>query len=127
MCIKKLRPPKSTRTYTLLPYTTVFRSVAAAHQVDGADFGNEVLGEQVDDLVEARLARAAALHQVAQQAQQAARSRPAVIEASRGAHAPALCRIASGRAAALGRIQAVGGVQAEIGRASCRDRVCKYV
>src|SRR3546814_16464028 len=88
MCIKKLRPPKSTRTYTLLPYTTVFRSVAAAHQVDGADFGNEVLGDQVDDLVEARLARAAALHQVAQQAQQAARSRPAVIEASRGAHAP---------------------------------------
>src|SRR3546814_19175166 len=27
------RPPRSTRTYTLLPYTTLFRSIAGVHQL----------------------------------------------------------------------------------------------
>src|SRR3546814_16250443 len=82
-----------------------------AYEMRISDWSSDVCSSDL-----ARLARAAALHQVVQQAQQAARSRPAVIEASRGAHAPALCRIPSGRAAALGRIPAVGGVQAGQGK-----------
>src|SRR3546814_18531178 len=82
-----------------------------AYEMRISDWSSDVCSSDL-----ARLARAAALHQVAQQAQHAARSRPAVIAASRGAHAPALCRIASGRAAPLGRIQAVGGVQAAPGK-----------
>src|SRR3546814_7036900 len=31
------RPPRSTRTYTLFPYTTLFRSVRMLHEVRGQD------------------------------------------------------------------------------------------
>src|SRR3546814_19181108 len=36
------RPPRSTRTYTLFPYTTLFRSTFAASQAQGRhDYGGE--------------------------------------------------------------------------------------
>src|SRR3546814_9783861 len=57
--------------------------VAAAHEVDRADLRDDILGDQVDHLVEPRLARAAALHQVAQQTEQPARTRPARSEGRR--------------------------------------------
>src|SRR3546814_15578346 len=37
------RPPRSTRTDTLFPYTTLFRSVRAAELLDPRDVGEDVL------------------------------------------------------------------------------------
>src|SRR3546814_17449883 len=47
------RPPRSTRTDTLFPYTTLFRSIGDLVEAAGAvgDIG-EVVGEQPDDLAE---------------------------------------------------------------------------
>src|SRR3546814_4467618 len=61
--------------------------IAVAHEVDRADLRDNILGDQVDHLVEPRLARAAALHQVAQQTEQPARTRPAVVDTGRHVHA----------------------------------------
>src|SRR3546814_6807751 len=45
------RPPRSTRTDTLFPYTTLFRSVEAVEAVGGADAGADLLLAAGGDLV----------------------------------------------------------------------------
>src|SRR3546814_9815573 len=42
------RPPRSTRTDTLFPYTTLFRSLIAQHGLDGAHGACELLAELMD-------------------------------------------------------------------------------
>src|SRR3546814_12149491 len=65
------RPPRSTRTDTLFPYTTLFRSADRLHlQVDGCVAGENqgdrarprVDGEQVEDLVVVAGLHAAVAH-----------------------------------------------------------------
>src|SRR3546814_13334675 len=36
------RPPRSTRTYTLLPYTTLFRSALFVRSADKTDCGHDI-------------------------------------------------------------------------------------
>src|SRR3546814_12227248 len=99
------RPPRSTRTDTLFPYTTLFRSSEAP--TDPAKYPRDVLVRDVAtlidhlglenyDLVGFSLGARTALHAVAN-----------------GVLAP--------------QRLVVGGMGVEIGRASCRERVCQYV
>src|SRR3546814_20055556 len=93
------RPPRSTRTDTLVPYTTLFRSRRAGPRDDARLSGNRV---------------AAALS-----AQLDIRS---YFFFSVRVFGP------SGFAGAAGIAAAVAtAATAEIGRASCRERVCQYV
>src|SRR3546814_13004838 len=89
------RPPRSTRTDTLFPYTTLFRSLrdAAARFVLHETLGHDIFAVFDDDIV-----------------------------------------IIFSGLQPLGREDAVGveileirGKIREIGRASCRERVCQYV
>src|SRR3546814_14157926 len=96
------RPPRSTRTDTLFPYTTLFRSHARAAAPDRAAGrlhrrGNRGLGEQ----------------------RQPQRAMPLRL----GAQVQALPR----GALTPGRLQESPLTCTEIGRASCRERVCQYV
>src|SRR3546814_19879884 len=86
-CLLIRRPPRSTRTSTLFPYTTLFRSHIAAPEMRAAEFG-----EQHGILV--------ALPRV-----QALERRDRIV--------PSACRELPPRR--------------QIGRASCRERVCQYV
>src|SRR3546814_17670963 len=106
------RPPTSTRTDTLLPYTTLFRSLL------GGDCGNTVhafekaLGIELQQLVITRGDDAAVIGKCA-------------VDQLAGQHHPAL---ASQREADLARrkIDLDIAVERQIGRASCRARGCQY-
>src|SRR3546814_13918397 len=107
------RPPRSTRTDTLFPYTTLFRSGQGRYAVAELDLvqvgrdGFEVFveeatdeGDQVDVLGLRALAAGQAEH---------------AFDDAVGAHALLVDDLQ----------QAV--VAVEIGSASCRERVCQYV
>src|SRR3546814_17040271 len=61
-----LRPPRSTRTDTLFPYTTLFRS-------DRADLAIEAFADDPDDLIELALRVDARCHDLVQPGQYGAR------------------------------------------------------
>src|SRR3546814_19724163 len=108
------RPPRSTRTDTLFPYTTLFRSWREAHR--GVD------GSPVDDGAERRAAAEVAGHGAGAAGKscngRAAGGGPGVREAM--APEPIEVPPLSPRARQ--------GVRAgQIGRAACRERVCQYV
>src|SRR3546814_11961846 len=109
------RPPRSTRTDTLFPYTTLFRSAWDSLREPAFPFAEGLLPYDAAALV-------------------------AAIEAEDEARALRLARGAlfEGRAfreieeplaeAALAHYQDFGhALIYEIGRASCRERVCQYV
>src|SRR3546814_13792338 len=111
------RPPRSTRTDTLFPYTTLFRSRAdglVAHRVDRADVVDEApvevdrqrlaLVEHVDHALVRGIATG---------------EQPAV-EQQR------LARLEAGDFLPGDGVQ-VHPARVEIGRASCRERLCQYV
>src|SRR3546814_11112596 len=107
------RPPRSTRTDTLFPYTTLFRSFGEGRVVD--------VVWQADQAAVRRLAEAA--HDGVEESTVGGR----VVER--------LARRIQGRDAALRQQEANRPLHAvqppdnplEIGRASCRERVCHYV
>src|SRR3546814_16294707 len=114
------RPPRSTRTDTLFPYTTLFRSHVAQrvgddyrlrHLRDDAD-GVDLLGVDIEDLLpggDLLLARLGEL--------------PLVVELEQLLGLRHVDRMA-GVAVGLGVLAPHRPLQ--IGRASCRGRVCKY-
>src|SRR3546814_18683221 len=108
------RPPRSTRTYTLLPYTTLFRS-PSAHGV-GGDAEAHPLGGLDHDRMLADLEGAVRAFDIAPHAVQMHRMRHHRV-------------VDEGDAQPLVRLemQRPGIVELEIGRASCRERVCQYV
>src|SRR3546814_11054323 len=99
------RPPRSTRTDTLFPYTTLFRS--AAGRAGGEGEARSPGAERGE--------RLAAAQRRGQSVGHAAAPLQPVISIETG-----FARRARG---------SMGGVKAppEIGRASCRGRVCPYV
>src|SRR3546814_18464338 len=118
------RPPRSTRTDTLFPYTTLFRS-------------RDQLDHRGVKLVLVALRRRAAL-QVGDVGalvgdDEGALELPGVlrIDAEVGAEfhraAHTLGDVSEGAVGEHRRVQAGILVVAEIGRASCRERVCQYV
>src|SRR3546814_18106389 len=100
------RPPRSTRTDTLFPYTTLFRSVAAERGLAGGPRGMRLsieridvgcLGEHVVGDAQAALVAAAQVERAAEQIE--------LVGLDAGSRA-------------LG---------AKIGRGSCREGVCQHV
>src|SRR3546814_16062702 len=102
------RPPRSTRTDTLFPYTTLFRSVlAGAGDAHGLARERRLDARQnlavAADLIDAQAVQALA-HRLGR------RIAPAPLGAGDG--------VAD---------EAIVEVDEQIGRASCRERVCPYV
>src|SRR3546814_12651434 len=101
------RPPRSTRTDTLFPYTTLFRSpttlaeiakIAAEEEVNiivpEDNFGDGMFGKLLEPYVNA--------------------IRP--------------CRVEGVKAKGQKEVRIIGALEpVKIGRASCRERVCQYV
>src|SRR3546814_18216443 len=117
------RPPRSTRTDTLFPYTTLFRSIAGSDEADLNTHGPERVGEEVPG---AAVEAAGADDVVA-----AARDIEDHQRGSRLAGTDGQCRRAAfqrGHALLDDGIRRIhhAGVD-EIGRASCRERVCRSV
>src|SRR3546814_12742277 len=110
------RPPRSTRTDTLFPYTTLFRS-SDKSPGDGSAAGGRTAAA---DLL---LAVAAAVLVLVLAVVGARSSHQASVERRSADDAAALTAAAAGVAADLER----GLLALEIGRASCRERVCQYV
>src|SRR3546814_11418667 len=107
-----LRPPRSTRTDTLFPYTTLFRS--ERHVLD-ADVGDQAMRAALGIHVVEH--RAAAVHGPVAHVEVAVADRGhAFDDAESPVHAGLADLVAED-------VQLV----AEIGRASCRERVCQYV
>src|SRR3546814_18336911 len=112
------RPPRSTRTDTRFPYTTLFRSLVVIRRADAVAEGLLDIG-------------------------QPAAPQPVVVGQAGIAAGAGAARLVAGRAvlgeqhAAAGLCETVqfrvgldgGNVQFrdQIGRASCRERVCQYV
>src|SRR3546814_15655465 len=101
------RPPRSTRTGTLFPYTTLFRSVLGKvrHPLNTPDFSSFLLQAQASGAKVVALANAGSdtINAVKQAAEFGLQS---------------------------GGQKLVGiflNINDEIGRASCRERVCQYV
>src|SRR3546814_13218766 len=106
------RPPRSTRTDTLFPYTTLFRSYLSSVGIEVADLG---MRRGVPSPIAVwRLAR------------MVRRCRPALVQTWLY-HGDLLGFLATRLA---GRIPIVWNLRCSdmgIGRASCRERVCQYV
>src|SRR3546814_14730305 len=109
------RPPRSTRTDTLFPYTTLFRSMA----------GDAVRAVQLHDIENAQAAR---FEEAAQQTRCAADDETAAardIDSIVGDQLMTTCQQLQRQFAFA---DAAGASQHyEIGRASGRARVCQYV
>src|SRR3546814_15037376 len=100
------RPPRSTRTDTLFPYTTLFRSVLARTREAG-----QVSLEGTPDLLP-----------VLKEA--------GVVDAGGAGFLlllDALLHVVDGRDVPPPPDAPAGAAEREIGRASCRERGCKYV
>src|SRR3546814_11391832 len=111
------RPPRSTRTDTLFPYTTLFRSTVAAE------------ADRV--LAVGRAEAGAVVVHVAAAARQCQRL-GADVDADLGGAADRVtlagaggCRLCLGGGQCHGEQGQCG--KDEIGRASCRERVCQYL
>src|SRR3546814_12047097 len=122
------RPPRSTRTDTLFPYTTLFRSVDVSRdsfagyvEVDGdvsdaLSFQLAGRYEHYSDFGDTLNGKVAARFEIV----------PGVAlrgSASTGFRAPSLAQ----QFFATTSTNNVAGTLIEIGRASCRERVCQYV
>src|SRR3546814_17720717 len=107
------RPPRSTRTYTLCPYTTLFRSLRCVDVVHRAPVRTppEVVADRQPGTDCRRYRASVDPHQ--------GPSTGGAVE-GHGAHEGPPLRIALGVVAAQRRVL-------QIGRASCRESVCPYV
>src|SRR3546814_15273539 len=110
------RPPRSTRTYTLFPYTTLFRSGPGFfREIAGQDHRMALVRDRRHRIDEAALAF----------------SRVAVVLRSRDMDDPPCAggqqRLGHRPGAAIIVDRAIGPVERQIGRASCRERVCQSV
>src|SRR3546814_20732847 len=105
------RPPRSTRTDTLFPYTTLFRSVLLLMQMDSPLEQGNVPGKFLEYLGARRPILVLGWDQGV----------PATIVKQRSAGA------ATTDPEAIARQLGAWLEVKEIGRASCRERVCQYV
>src|SRR3546814_13241451 len=105
------RPPRSTRTDTLFPYTTLFRSVLLRKPENSRDLVQQIVSLNM---------QGEALHD----------GRPLLRTYGIGAQILSDLGVRKMRVlSAPKRMQGISGfgLEVEIGRASCRERVCKYV
>src|SRR3546814_13641441 len=125
-CLMIRRPPRSTRTDTLFPYTTLFRSARGARVPTGlaaATIWSKFTGNRPGDSLRLSCGTRDGKDQVPRLSCDLSRSTGASSLAECGFQPASVlqCPVAScTRVPCLSR----GG---EIGRASCRERVCQYV
>src|SRR3546814_17723802 len=121
------RPPRSTRTDTLFPYTTLFRSTAAVPAVDSARFRRQPLASTpTASRIEREIAQRIACGSTATSSATPSGTvsvAPAVSARTSAQQPPrnegsVLCRVAT-----LSATDTTG----TIGSAPCRDRVVQYV
>src|SRR3546814_19402151 len=98
-----LRQPQNTRTEKPLPYTTLFQSVENLGDSLPAALGDD-MGGAAPDSVELTLGDPVGLADLAE---------PVAIGSQQGPFD--------------GDPLGIGGIRPDIGRASCRERVCTYV
>src|SRR3546814_18804489 len=122
------RPPRSTRTDTLFPYTTLFRSQAFRARPHGKGLRAELLGEV--DAVVAGIGLGQGLELAARFPIQAAAIDQQAAEGEAVAAEPLGRRVQHQVGAQLDRTaedRCREGAVDEIGRAPSRGRVCQYV
>src|SRR3546814_14405679 len=108
------RPPRSTRTDTLFPYTTLFRSVNVQGDEPLIDPEQiNCVARLLQDMPDAAIATCATPIQQAD-----ALFNPSAVKV--------VCTL-DGRALYFSRAPIPWARDAQIGRASCRERVCQYV
>src|SRR3546814_15537194 len=105
------RPPRSTRTDTLFPYTTLFRSLAAR---GGLRRGALQVGDQG---LGAGLAAGAGGNDAAHDVQQLVAERAGIVQGL----------VEGGVELGLAARHGAEAAVTQIGRAACRERVCQYV
>src|SRR3546814_19368303 len=125
------RPPRSTRTDTLFPYTTLFRSkTGAVERTRSANIDRRADAARRDRRPSAfiHLDPGHALGREVGEIERTRRRRAGTIAKERGRHLAAIDRpqVEFGTKAAH-RDQRPLAARPEIGRASCRGRECKYV
>src|SRR3546814_21045968 len=115
------RPPRSTRTDTLFPYTTLFRSGQRADRGDDSAVGvGDVLERRAtEDALAERGDHAAALH--------ARAHLHAAVGAAILLDPEAILRHVDEAAGQVTRVRRLARRVGKIGRASCRERECAYV
>src|SRR3546814_17281546 len=112
------RPPRSTRTDTLFPYTTLFRSLPLRALLQRVDHSGDMAIAGVD-------IRIAGVHvEIALRLVEGNRRQRARLDIGEEFVGPR--RLTQAAVAQVpGARRGAGGEQ--IGRASCRERVCQYV
>src|SRR3546814_15570936 len=115
------RPPRSTRTDTLFPYTTLFRSIRVRAAVRSCPAPYRPASKEWPCLHCAR--HAGAGHKCA--ANGLRWRRHATMLARHQHKEVVMIRTVLG--VVLGAIAAILALAGEVGRASCRERVCQYV
>src|SRR3546814_17523126 len=119
------RPPKSTRTDTLFPYTTLFRSREYVRRHPAASLvRGGVISLTSHPAVAMRFVRTRAWRYLIALLQVARRRRAEAPTA--GAHGEASPAVLA-HLVVTPPGRCVGAGAAQIGRASCRERVCQYV
>src|SRR3546814_18955667 len=112
------RPPRSTRTDTLFPYTTLFRSTPA----HGVGTGTQALAQRARDLPGGKDQAVLLSHPLPAGARVVAMPRPPARKRGRRHGGGALFQ----PQIHVLRREATLPVPSTIGRTSGRDRVCKY-
>src|SRR3546814_12731786 len=115
------RPPRSTRTDTLFPYTTLFRSEAGGALVFGVRYGSGTLHHKVEGELPAYWTGPSIGFDAGANA-----ANTFILVYNLFDSEDLYKRYPAGEGAAY----LVGGFNAsylQIGRASCRERVCQYV
>src|SRR3546814_11676944 len=102
------RPPRSTRTDTLFPYTTLFRSADAGRRDVEVGHVRQIGPER--RVADRRIETVGGIGRIAERAR-----------------AVVIARDDPAKADAVELVQAALVVGNQIGRASCRERVCQYV
>src|SRR3546814_17541621 len=119
------RPPRSTRTDTLFPYTTLFRSPGDQRRRRGRkDEGAAAVDEEIGDDVRRAEQRAFAAERLAagvEGDEVFAGAEDMRQAGAGGAENPGRMRLIADQYGVV----AVGDGGEEIGRASCRERVCQ--
>src|SRR3546814_19345775 len=117
------RPPLSTRTDTLFPYTTLFRSLLEHQGRDHRVVGNRLLGERdAGELLVRRVARLQVDDQLIEQTTRFTFCHIAGTEAIHLFLVEVACNVAAQRTTTGDE----EGIE-QIGTASGRERVCQYV
>src|SRR3546814_14062098 len=120
------QPPRSTRTDTLFPYTTLFRSIAdpKAIGITGLSDGSSTVQFAA---LNSSLFSAAIVSGCCWDTSQTALLGPAVADRYARIGWPSISEAASSFWSRMSLSRNARRVAFQIGRASCRERVCQYV